>query len=332
MTTPPTAATDAAIEIGGRRIPLADGETVLDALERSGIDAPSGCRAGTCCKRMQQADDPPAASQRGLRPTLSEQGFFLACQARPESTLRLRDGEPPATRVARIQARDEVANDVIRFRIRTDCEFVFRPGQYLDVVHPSGLARSYSIASLPTDEVLELHVRHVPNGLVSGWLHSLDVGAVLSVRGAYGQCYYVADDPSKKMLLVGTGTGLAPLLGIARDALASGHSGPVDLIHGGLDPSRLYIRDELGQLAAEFPQLRVHHCVLQGATEHEHEGALAPLCIRLSGALKHTRAFLCGAPELVRQLQRALFLAGMPSSEFPVNPFTAAAPGRSAAG
>ena len=65
-------------------VDVGPGETVLEALERMGADVASGCRAGTCCKCMLQADDPPPESQRGLRATLREQGWFLACQARPE--------------------------------------------------------------------------------------------------------------------------------------------------------------------------------------------------------------------------------------------------------
>ncbi|MEM7203142.1 MAG: 2Fe-2S iron-sulfur cluster binding domain-containing protein [Planctomycetota bacterium] len=62
--------TAAEVLIGSTSIALEDGETVLEALERAGLDPPSGCRAGTCCKCMLQADDPPADSQRGLRATL----------------------------------------------------------------------------------------------------------------------------------------------------------------------------------------------------------------------------------------------------------------------
>ncbi len=309
------------VRAGDVEIPLAAGETVLEGLERAGFDVASGCRAGTCCKCMLQAENPPADSQRGLRPTLRAQGYFLACQARPAGVLSLRAAEAPPVIEAAVEASEHVAPDVARILLRPAAPLSFRPGQYLDVLHPSGASRSYSIASLPADGVLELHVRRVPDGLVSGWLHELPVGAPVPVRGAFGQCFHVSDDETKKLLLVGAGTGLAPLLGIARDALDQGHAGPIDLVHGGLTPERLYLRKELDELAARWSQLRVHHCVLREATKREHEGRLDEVAIRLAGALSTTRAFLCGDAEIVRVLQRSLFLAGVPSGEILADPF-----------
>lgn len=307
--------------LGTRELRLLGDETVLEGLERAGIEVASGCRAGTCCKCMLRADSPPAASQASLRATLRAQGYFLACQARPTGRLRLHSSEAPAPVETVVETIEHVAADVVRMRLRPAGALAFRAGQYLDVLHPEGPARSYSIASLPADGHLELHVRRIPGGRVSGWLHGRTAGDTVRVRGAFGQCFHVADEPCKKLLLVGAGTGLAPLLGIARDALSQGHTGPIDLIHGGLEPSRLYLRDELAALAAGAPQLRVHHCVLRGATRREHEGALDDVAVRLAGPLGETRAFLCGDGEIVRRLQRTLFLAGLPSAEILADPF-----------
>ncbi len=315
-----------AIHLKGRTIPLAAGESVLEGLERAGIEAPSGCRAGTCCKCMLQGEDPPAMSQRSLRPTLRAQGFFLACQAYPIGTLELSSGEAPEPIDTVIQSVEAVAPDVARILLRPEDSFAFRPGQYLDVLHPSGALRSYSIASLPSDQVLELHVRRIANGLVSSWIHEQNEGQRVQIRGPFGQCFHVADDEQKRLLLVGAGTGLAPLLGIARDALEQGHKGSIKLVHGGLQPDRLYMRPQLSELAETWPNLEVEHCVLREATEQEHEGPLDQVAIRLAGSLENTRAFLCGDAEIVRLLQRSLFLAGISSAEMFADPFSPASP------
>lgn len=317
------------LRVDGAAIDLLDGESVLEALERAGVDVPSGCRSGTCKKCMVQGEGSvPAAAQRSLRPQARSQGFFLACQARPESgVIDVRDAAGPDAIGADVAARDDVSEDVARLLLRPSAPLGHRPGQYLDVFHPAGEHRSYSIASLPSEELLELHVRRVPDGLVSGWLHTLERGDRVDIRGPFGQCFYDPDEPARKLLLAGAGTGLAPLLGIARDALDRGHGGPIDLVHGGLDPGRLYLRDELGALAARWPQLRVHHCVLRGATAREHQGALDELAIRLAGDLGAARAFLCGDDAIVRKLQRSLFLAGLPSGEIFADPFEPAARG-----
>jgi ferredoxin-NADP reductase/ferredoxin len=307
----------------GRELPLAAGETVLDTLERAGVSVPSGCRAGVCCKCIMRSPEPPPKSQRGLRPTLAQQGYFLACQARPTGTLLVEAGPPVTETRARVLSIEIVGADVARLCLAPATDFVYRPGQFLDVRHPSGATRSYSIASLPSDGRIELHVRRAPEGLVSGWLHTLDVGDEVVVAGPHGQCFHVADDQDRKLVLVGAGTGLAPHVGIARDALAQGHRGPIDLVHGALEPTRLYLRDELRALALTAPQLRIHAVVLREATNGEHEGSLDVVAVRLAGPLQGARVYLCGDGALVRTLQRSFFLAGAASREILADPFEA---------
>lgn len=317
----------ARLRVDGAAHGMGPGESVLEALERVGVDVPSGCRSGTCKKCMVRGEgDVPAAAARGLRPQARRQGFFLACQARPtEGEIRIRDAAGPAPVMARVRRRDDLGAGVARLWLRPAAPLGHRPGQYLDVLHPGGASRSYSIASLGAEELLEIHVRRIPGGLVSGWLHGLDAGAEVRIRGPFGQCFHEPDDPARRLLLAGAGTGLAPLLGIARDALDQGHEGPIDLVHGGLDPGRLYLRDELSALAARWRQLTVHHCVLRDATSDEHEGALDELAVRIAGDLGATRAFLCGDDAIVQKLQRRLFLAGIPSGEIFADPFAPAA-------
>lgn len=311
------------LHLGEESYPLVPGQSVLESLEQAGVEVPSGCRSGTCTKCMLRADGtPPPASQRGLRPTLSAQGYFLACQAHPEQDLRLKaleDLTPLPTKVMRV---DRVASDVCRLFLTRPAGLEYRAGQYIDVLHPDGESRSYSLASLPGDDHLELHVRQIPQGLMSQWLCEREAGQELRVRGPFGQCFHIADDPQRKLLLVGAGTGLSPLLGIARDALSQGHQGPIDLIHGGLEPDRLYLRDELAQLAEAHGQFRVHHCVLRGAGPREHEGPLDQVALRLAGPVESARAFLCGDDAIVKLLQRSLFLAGVPSGEIFADPFS----------
>lgn len=325
------------VKINDQSISLEVGESVLEGLERASIDVASGCRAGTCCKCMLQADGAaPSGSQRGVRTTLKEQGFFLSCQAYPDTDLVIQSARVPDPVTATLDHIEMLSEDVARLRLRfsdpsamdsTSPVFDYRPGQYLDVLHSSKgdeCYRSYSIASLSNDGFLELHVRRIPGGVVSGWLHGQKVGAQIRVRGPFGQCFYLPDKIERKLVLVGAGTGLAPLVGITREALRQGHRGAIDLVHGAVEPSGLYLREELDQLAAEHPQLRVYRCVLREAGARELEGPLDQIALRVAGPLKQVTAFLCGDDQIVRKLQRSLFLAGVPSGEILADPFTPA--------
>lgn len=314
---------------GTRPIPRNPEATVLEALEAAGVPVVSGCRAGSCGKCLQRSlETPPAAAQRGLRATLASQNFFYSCQAKPEGALTLVPDEPPAPIAARVLESESVGLDVRRLLVRTERPLDYRAGQYLDLLNPEGIARSYSVASLPESGFLEFHVRRIEGGALSPWLHALSAGDELRVRGPFGQCFYTPDAADSALLLIGAGTGLAPLLGIARAALQSGHSRPITLVHGALEPRRLYLRDELRELSRQHPNLNVHACVLRDAGPEELEGPLDQVALGQAtsgspGDLDRTRVFLCGDGELVRKLQRRCFLAGVPSGEIFADPFLA---------
>ena len=271
---------------------------------------------------LQCEGEAPAGSQKGLRPTLAAGNYFLACQAHPTSTIRIQNAEGPKPVDCVVRTSEVVGEGVARLTLQLAAAMEYKPGQYLDVIHPDGTRRSYSIASLPEDGVIEMHVRRVDGGKHSSWLHGLVPGDQLQVRGPFGQCFHMADDDQRKLLLIGAGTGLAPLIGIARDALGQGHQGQVILLHGGLQPNRLYLRDRLSELEQEWPNFDVHHCVLQDATEEETQGDLDKVAIEVAGDLGRARAFLCGDDTIVQKLQRSLFLAGMPSREILADPFS----------
>ena len=62
---------------------------------------------------------------------------------------------------------------------------------------------------------------------MSGWLGTeARPGEAVRLQGPVGECFYVPGQPEQPLLLAGTGTGLAPLYGIVRDALAAGPHRP----------------------------------------------------------------------------------------------------------
>ncbi|MCA9492308.1 MAG: 2Fe-2S iron-sulfur cluster binding domain-containing protein [Myxococcales bacterium] len=316
-------------------IEVADGETVLECLERVGCAPPSSCRAGTCqsCLMKATSGSPPPAAQQGLKDAWREQGLFLACACRPTADLVVVDADAGGIEVSGILAAREVLSDeVVRVRLATAAPFDYRAGQFVSVIRPSDrFTRPYSLASLPSDPYLELHIRRVPGGRMSTWLcDEAAIGASVQLRGPAGECFYVAAE-DQPLVLAGTSTGLAPLVGVVRDALDRGHHGPIALFHGSVRASGLYLADELDELAA-YPNVTVVRSVLEGpAPDGVVQEGLDELVLGSGHDLKAARAWLCGAPELVRLLKKKLFLAGMPLKAIASDPFqqaTTASPAR----
>jgi len=306
---------------------------VLDALERAGVAPPSSCRAGACqsCLLRARAGTPPADAQRGVRESLRLRGYFLACRARPDGDLELDDGDEDRQVEAEIVELGHLSDDVLGVRLMPRRAFEHRAGQYVTLRRHDGPSRSYSIASLPEAGALELHVRVVPGGAMSGWLaHTARVGDTVSLQGPAGDCFYLQDRPTQDLLLAGTGTGAAPLLGILRDALRHGHRGQVVVVHGARTHAGLYLEQAFSSLARAHANVRYHRAVLAG--EPSDGVTVGPLDAVLSDLVpvpKDWGIVLCGDPGVVHAARRRVFLAGAAMADIRADAFvpTAAAPG-----
>jgi CDP-4-dehydro-6-deoxyglucose reductase len=317
----------ATVSFRGSLVELRRRESVLDGLLRAGEDVPHSCRSGVCraCTLVAESGELPELAQRGLREVERRQGRFLACQCYPSEDLEVRELEGGASIAARIVAVDHLSDTVVRLRLVPEAPLDYEPGQYVALARSDGLVRSYSLASTPDEPWLEFHLRRLPGGQMSTWAYDeARVGDVLSLRGPYGTCCYPSGETEAPMILVGTGTGLAPLWGVLRQALAAGHRGPITLLQGAVEPAGLYLREELAALALEHPQLRVRACVLSGEGEGIEQGRvdlLAAEQVEATGKPGSHLAFVCGDPVIVQRLRRSLFLAGMSAQRILVDAF-----------
>ncbi|MCA9714298.1 MAG: 2Fe-2S iron-sulfur cluster binding domain-containing protein [Myxococcales bacterium] len=309
----------ATLRFADRRLEVKNGETVLETLEAAGVDVPNSCRAGACqsCLMRAVSGEVPEKAQRGISPSKRELGYFLACVCRPTADLEIARTDASEVCTVTIDAIRRCAGEVLEIRLRIAKPLAYRGGQFVTLIRrDDGLARPYSLASPADAEQLELHVRHYPDGAMSGWLASASPGTELELRGPYGECFYVDDDLDRPLLLVGTGTGLAPLYGIVRDALAAGHRGSITLLHGALRSADLYHRDELAALAAGHENLEVVASALEveAGVDSVDSTPIDALALDRAALSDHDalRVYVCGAPALVSGLRRRLFIAGVP--------------------
>ncbi|HEB57989.1 MAG TPA: 2Fe-2S iron-sulfur cluster binding domain-containing protein [Gammaproteobacteria bacterium] len=308
----------AQLKFNGEVFVPAPGQSVLDTLLEKGQDIPNSCRAGACQTCLMQATrgKVPAQAQKGLKDSHKARGLFLACSCVPEDDLDVCLPDTQQLRIAAsIVGRKALSEDVMELSLRVSEPFPYHAGQYVTLWRDDSLGRSYSLANLPQDDgLLRFHIRHVPGGAFSGWVHdTARVGDALGVQGPLGDCFYVEGNPQQNLLLIGTGTGLAPLHGILLDALAHGHEGEIHLFHGALNRAGLYLHDTLLALADAHDNVHYHACVLHADAslpENITQGDLGTLALERVGNPAGWKSYLCGDPALVTALRKKLFLAG----------------------
>lgn len=320
----------AAITFKGQTLEISSEQSVLEALLAAGRSHPNSCRSGACqaCLARAIGAAPPPASQTGLSASLKQQGYFLTCQARgvPDGFAFASADDLPAfkLRVVRVQKPCE---DVAQVFLAADEPVAYEPGQFIQLSREDGLTRSYSLASVPSDGHLELHVRHVSGGAMSSHLFAAAPGARFLARGPSGNCFYVPGSARQPLLLAATGTGLAPLLGIARQALAAGHTGAVTLIHGARSVNSLYADETLRALARSYSQFTYTACVRdEPSNAHQITGDINEVVLAYVRNNIDARVFLCGPPEFVTGLRRKVFLAGVPLQNILSDAFVMAKP------
>lgn len=314
---------------------IEENETILDCLLRENANITYSCKAGACQSCMMQASEGelPANAQVGLKDTLKERKFFLSCQCIPQNDLVIKSPDTAGMRTkGRLIDISMLNHNVFALKIKqapqneTQPHLLIEPGQFINLKNPHGITRSYSVANNPeTDGHIELQVRYAEGGKMSEWLKTnASINDQVELQGPAGDCFYAnGTESTASIYLAGTNTGLAPLYGIANQALKKAHKGKITLLHGVLTKADLYLVDELTDLANSHDNFEYIACVLneEPTPQNSENDIQQSLLSRLNAPKPTDQLFLCGAPELVNSLKTKAFLKGLASKNIHSDPF-----------
>ena len=177
-------------------------------------------------------------------------------------------------RVSRKQAQTDEAAVVYLERPDGNAgDFRFEAGQYLTLeVEVRGVRerRAYSMCTAPHDEEFGFCVKRLEGGKVSNYLlDTLRAGDELAVMPPDGRFKVAtAPDAQRTYYLIGAGSGITPLMSIAREVLERESASEVHLLYGNRSEDTIIFRRELDQLAANYAgQFSVEHVLSQPKRE-----------------------------------------------------------------
>jgi CDP-4-dehydro-6-deoxyglucose reductase len=309
-----------------RSFSAAPEQPLLEAALAAGLNLPHSCKGGNCgacrARLLDGAVRYPNGRPLGLSDAEVGEHFILLCQARAVGDLCIETVEvstPERAVVKRLPARIERAqpwsHDVLGVFLRLPAAepFEFAAGQYIDIMLPGGRRRSFSIASPPHDSrLLELHVRRVRGGAFTEPLFADTApGTLLSIEGPLGQFVYRprSDAP---IVMLGGGTGLAPLKSIMRHVIENGLQREIALYWGVRSERDLYAHEELQALARREPNF-TYRAVLSepgagwaGRRGWVHESALHDLARPEAADI-----YASGPPAMIAAVRRDFALRGV---------------------
>jgi glycine betaine catabolism B len=139
--------------------------------------------------------------------------------------------------------------------------FSYRPGQFVTFIlniNGKEVKRSYSMSSSPSrPHLLEVTIKCVPGGLVSNWFcEQLKLGDVLTVKGPSGK-FTCFDYPSSKMLFIGAGSGITPIVSMCRWIADTSSDVDVKLLASFRSPTDIIFRKEFELWAARNRRFQV---------------------------------------------------------------------------
>ena len=230
------------------------GETVLDAALRQKVGLQYGCRSGNCGTCEVTLLEGEVSYAEGTPPGLADPDYdCLPCQAFPGSDLvieadLLQQAEQIQATImpCKVHRHEQLSHDVMRLMLKLpdNQRLQFLAGQYLDFILPGGRRRAFSIANAPHDDAfIELHIRHVAGGKFTDYVFSsLEDKAVLRIEAPLGT-FTLREDSSRPILMIGGGTGFAPLKAMIEHAFHVGIDRPILLYWGVRAERDLYLRD-----------------------------------------------------------------------------------------
>jgi toluene monooxygenase electron transfer component len=312
----------------------ADGDTIMRAAIRCGLGFPYECNVGSCgnCRFdlvggevTHLRADPPGLDERDR-----QRGRRLGCQARPSTDcivkVRLMPRYVSRFRPVRQQATligtEELTHDMREFRFRLDVPSRFLPGQYalLSVPGVDG-SRAYSMCNTREEE-WHFQIKRVPGGAATGSLFDdIGVGARIGIDGPYGMAYLREDAPRDIICLAG-GSGLSPMISIAR---AAAHSPALrerrlDFVYGGRTPRDICGRSILEGLPGFGARIRYHPAISDGGNGGDgwngHRGFVHDAADELLGdRLAASELYFAGPPAMADAVQKMLIGRGVPQDQ-----------------
>ena len=305
-------------------------DTVLRAALRAGLGFPYECNSGGCGSCKFELLDGEVEDLWPQAPGMTERdrrkGKHLACQCVAMTDLRIKVRTTPECvpriRPKRLRATftgvHAITHDISEFRFMSEGGADFLAGQYAMLAIPGvSTPRAYSMSNLGNDQgEWHFQIRRVVNGAATAKLFShLQVGEEIEIDGPYGIAHLRTEVP-RDIVCVAGGSGLAPMVSIARGAAQSGmlKSRQLHFFYGGRTPRDICGEAFLRELPGFGDRIHFHPVVsLPGDEAGAHWGGetgfVHELVRRVLGdILPSFEFYFAGPPPMTQTLQEMLMV------------------------
>ena len=189
--------------------------------------------------------------------------------------------------------------------------FEHMPGQCAMLSIPGVGEAMFSITSSPTNrKFMEFSIKKC--GCLTSWLHQMDVGQQITIRGPYGNGFPVEGDlKGKDLIFIAGGIGLAPLRSVINYVRANRDNyGTVDVVYGARSAEDLVDIDEIQNEWTKTPGVNVHLTIDRAQEGWDGHVAFVPAFVTELGFDPNKTVLVCGPPVMIKFTLKALMEQG----------------------
>ncbi len=326
-------------------------DLVLDSAEVSRIHGRIWCQDGQCFYTDLGSTDGSQINSQEVgvnqvyplqQSNLLRIGGFVLTIAQSQSTIeqstvaasQSRQWSSGELTVRCIQEISEThAVKTFRFVAEPPVLFAYKPGQFVTLdleIEGKRVMRSYSISSTPSrPHTLDITVKrvppptdlaHAPPGLVSNWLHdNLQVGSQIKLKGPMGN-FTCVDRPANKLLFISSGSGITPMMSMARWLCDTGADIDIVFIYSTPTPRDFIFSHELESMAARHANFKLAVTITRsepGQAWQGYTGRLNELMLQsIAPDFPERTVYVCGSNPFMEMVKTRLEALNFPMENY----------------
>jgi len=298
-------------------------QSILDCALSSGHAFEYSCKNGQCgvCKTtLLEGEVIELLPQIALTDTDKQQNKILSCccaaktdiliDAEDLSALKDIEVKTLPARINKIEKKTEHIIE-IELRLPPTAQLNFLEGQYIDVIAPNGIRRSYSIANSRRKQVITLFIKKVNQGKLSEyWFYQAKENDLLRLEGPKGTFFF--RENRKQLVFLATGTGIAPVKSILDNLSELNSTLDIALYWGNREPEDFFWQPDYANLNLMYkPVLSIQNKAWTGDV-----GYIQNIFLNENKALNKVQIYACGSLEMISSAKNLLIEEGLDEKHF----------------
>ena len=309
----------------GNIFPSIKESAILDSALSAGLVFDYSCKNGQCgsCKTtLLKGKVVEIRPQLALHKTDGEDQFLSCCCEAASDILidaidlKMMHGIETKIIPARVNSLTLLSEDIVQVKLRLPpaSNFNFLEGQFVDVIGPNSLRRSYSIASIPSNKEVILLIKKVKDGEFSNyWFSEAKLNDLLRIEGPKGT--FFLRNKSKSLVFLATGTGIAPIISILEELDADINfiqTRSISLFWGNREQKDFIWTPRFESITVDLNLILSR----EDACWESEVGYVQDVALRKLNEVQSVNVYACGASEMIDSAKKSFIEAGLNERDF----------------